>query len=349
MFFNILFFFFSPFLKFIFSRPQKFLLLFLCIPIIIEAQPKKPVLVIYTYDSFIADWGAGPGIKKSFEKNCDCQLKWVSFKDGVSLLNRLKMVNTNNSADIVLGLDNHLLVAAEKTGLFLESKLDTSRMNLPKNWESKIFIPYDFGYFSFVYNKNKLKDPPKSLYELLNSNNSWRLIYQDPRASTPGLGLLFFIQKVYGAEAPKMWTKLAAKTVTVTKNWSEAYGLFLKGESDFVWSYTTSPAYHIIEEKNHQYASINFREGHYLQIETVAQLATSKHPKLAQRFMEFVLTPEFQKHIATGNWMYPVIKITLPKGFDELIQPQKVLLYSSKETAENRNKWINLWQTAVSL
>lgn len=39
------------------------------------------------------------------------------------------------------------------------------------------------------------------------------------------------------------------KTVTVTKGWSEAYGLFLKGESDLVLSYTTSPAYHIIAEK----------------------------------------------------------------------------------------------------
>lgn len=55
--------------------------------------------------------------------------------------------------------------------------------------------------------------------------------------------------KVYGDKAPEARQKLAAKTVTVTKGWSEAYGLFLKGESDLVLSYTTSPAYHIIEEK----------------------------------------------------------------------------------------------------
>jgi ABC-type thiamine transport system, periplasmic component len=57
------------------------------------------------------------------------------------------------------------------------------------------------------------------------------------------------MQKVYGDKAPEAWQKLAAKTVTVTKGWSEAYGLFLKGESDLVLSYTTSPAYHIIAEK----------------------------------------------------------------------------------------------------
>jgi thiamine transport system substrate-binding protein len=61
--------------------------------------------------------------------------------------------------------------------------------------------------------------------------------------------------KVYGDKAPEAWQKLAAKTVTVTKGWSEAYGLFLKGESDLVLSYTTSPAYHIIAEKKDNYAA----------------------------------------------------------------------------------------------
>ncbi|MBQ4797209.1 thiamine ABC transporter substrate-binding protein, partial [Pectobacterium versatile] len=78
---------------------------------------------------------------------------------------------------------------------------------------------------------------------------------------------------------------LAAKTVTVTKGWSEAYGLFLKGEADLVLSYTTSPAYHLIAEKKDSYAAANFSEGHYLQVEVAAQLAGSKNPQLAARFL----------------------------------------------------------------
>lgn len=88
--------------------------------------------------------------------------------------------------------------------------------------------------------------------------------------------------KVYGDNAPQAWQKLAKKTVTVTKGWSEAYGLFLKGESDLVLSYTTSPAYHILEEKKDNYAAANFSEGHYLQVEVAARTAASKQPELAQ-------------------------------------------------------------------
>ena len=72
----------------------------------------KPVLTVYTYDSFSADWGPGPAVKKAFEADCGCELKYVALEDGVSLLNRLRMEGKNSKADVVLGLDNNLLEAA---------------------------------------------------------------------------------------------------------------------------------------------------------------------------------------------------------------------------------------------
>lgn len=308
----------------------------------------KPVLTVYTYDSFSADWGPGPAVKKAFEAQCDCELKYVALEDGVSLLNRVRMEGKNSKADVVLGLDNNLVQAAEKTGLFAESSVDTRSLKLPDGWNNQTFIPFDYGYFAFVYDKNKLKNPPKSLKELVESPEKWRVIYEDPRTSTPGLGLLLWMQKVYGDNAADAWQKLAQKTVTVTKGWSEAYGLFLKGESDLVLSYTTSPAYHIIEEKKENYAAAEFSEGHYLQVEVAAQLASSKQPKLAQQFMQFMVSPAFQQTIPTGNWMYPVIKSDLPAGYQALQVPAKALQFTSAEVADHRAAWISAWQSAVS-
>ena len=45
----------------------------------------------------------------------------------------------------------------------------------------------------------------------------------------------------------------------MTQGWSEAYGLFLKGEADMVLSYTTSPAYHIAVEKDRTTRRRSFR------------------------------------------------------------------------------------------
>ncbi|CAI0971827.1 thiamine ABC transporter substrate binding subunit [Serratia liquefaciens] len=308
----------------------------------------KPTLTVYTYDSFAADWGPGPAVKKAFEAQCDCELKFVALEDGVSLLNRLRMEGKNSAADVVLGLDNNLLQAAQQTGLFAPSDVDSSKLNVPGGWQDKTFVPYDYGYFAFVYNKEKLKNPPKSLHELVESSQNWKVIYEDPRTSTPGLGLLLWMQKVYGDQAPAAWQKLAKKTVTVTKGWSEAYGLFLKGEGDLVLSYTTSPAYHLIEEKKDSYAAANFSEGHYLQVEVAGKLKASKQPELAERFMQFMVSPAFQNAIPTGNWMYPVIKTSLPAGFDQMTVPQTALQYSAEDVAKQRSNWIRAWQTAVS-
>ncbi|PIJ49734.1 thiamine ABC transporter substrate binding subunit [Erwinia sp. OLTSP20] len=308
----------------------------------------KPVLTVYTYSAFSADWGPGPAVKKAFEKQCDCQLKYVTLEDGVSLLNRLRMEGKNSHADVVIGLDNNLLAAASNSGLFAPAGVNTTNLQVPGGWHDNTFIPFDYGYFAFVYDKNRLPSPPKSLKELVEGSAPIKVVYEDPRTSTPGLGLLLWMQKVFGDKTPQAWQQLAKKTVTVTKGWSEAYGLFLKGEADMVLSYTTSPAYHMIEEKKVNYVAASFSEGHYLQVEVAAQLKSSKQPALAQRFMQFVLSPDFQQTIPTGNWMYPVVPVALPADFTRLIKPDVALQYSSQQIANQRSAWVSAWQRAVS-
>ncbi|EKT60119.1 thiamine ABC transporter substrate binding subunit [Providencia sneebia] len=309
---------------------------------------EKPTLTVYTYDSFAAEWGPGPQIKKSFEAQCDCELKLVSLGDGVALLNRLRMEGKKSKADIVLGLDNNLIDSAENTGLFVPANINTESMKLPIEWKNTTFIPYDYGYFAFIYDTNKVKHPPKSMDELLNSDNAWKIIYQDPRTSTPGLGLMLWIEKLYGNKSADAWHKMADKTLTVTKGWSESYGLFLKGEGDFVLSYTSSPGYQMLNDKKDNYAAALFDEGHYMQIEVAAQLKNSAQPELAKQFLQFMLTPEFQNTLPTTNWMYPVIDIPLPEVYSALPLPKKSLLFSSQEVAKERQNWVRLWQTAVS-
>ncbi|MTD41039.1 thiamine ABC transporter substrate binding subunit [Erwinia sp. CPCC 100877] len=308
----------------------------------------SPQLTVYTYDSFAADWGPGPAIKKAFEANCDCTLRFVALEDGVALLNRLRMEGKNSKADVVLGLDNNLLEAATQSGLFAKSDVDTRHLTLPGGWKNDTFVPYDYGWFAFVYDKNRLKSPPASLKDLVESDREWRVIYQDPRTSTPGLGLLLWMKQVYGDKAPDAWQKLARKTVTVTRGWSESWGLFLKGEGDLVLSYTTSPAYSLIEENKDNYAAANFSEGHYMQVEVAARLKDSNQPELAQKFMRFVVSKEFQQAIPTGNWMYPVSPISLPEGFNTLTRPQKTLQFTPQQVAQQRSAWINEWQRALS-
>jgi thiamine transport system substrate-binding protein len=169
----------------------------------------------------------------------------------------------------------------------------------------------------------------------LKAIKKWRVIYEDPRTSTPGLGLLLWMQKVYGDKAPEAWQKLAAKTVTVERL-ERSLWFVPERESDLVLSYTTSPAYHIIAEKKDHYAAANFAEGHYLQVEVAARTTASKQPELAEKFLKFMVSPAFQNAIPTGNWMYPVTNVTLPAGFDQLTKPQTSLEFTPQQLLHRR-------------
>lgn len=312
-----------------------------------ESAEQKPTLTVYTYDSFTSDWGPGPKIKQAFESQCGCNLNFVALDDGGSVLSRIRLEGNNTKADVVLGLNNNIMAQAQQTGLLAKHDVDTSQVTIPGGWNNPYFVPFDYGYFAFVYNKTKMNNPPKSLKELV-ERDDFNIIYQDPRTSITGQGLLLWVKAVYGDDAAQAWQKIADKTVTVSKGWSDSYPMFLKGESDMVLSYSTSPAYHIIAENDDQYAAANFAEGQYAQIELAAKVASTKHPKLADEFMHFILMDDFQSVMATGNWMYPVTNVELPKGYEQLTVPSKMLSLKPETVAKQLKGWTREWQMALS-
>ena len=300
-----------------------------------------PELTVYTYDSFVSDWGPGPQIKTAFEAQCGCTLNFVAAGDGAALLSRLRLEGARSEADLVLGLDNALMEQARDLGLFAPLAAAPQNLALPVAWQDDIFVPYDWGYLAFIYDNTKLTELPDSFAALAASDLS--ILIQDPRASTPGLGLALWVKAAYGEGAADIWQGLADNIVTVTKGWSESYGMFLEGEADLVLSYTTSPAYHLIAEQDAGKSALEFTEGHYMQIEVAAKLASSEQGALADEFLAFITTDAFQQVIPQTNWMYPVTDIALPEGFSTLIQPEPVggaLFVSDAARKATVDEWV---------
>ncbi len=309
------------------------------------AMAETPVLTVYTYDSFVSDWGPGPAVEKAFEETCNCDLQFVGAGDGAALLARIKLEGARTEADVVLGLDTNLTAAAAETGLFAPHAVSAS-FSMPLDWVDTTFVPYDWGYFAFVHNAGL--DAPTNFKAL--GASDLKIVIQDPRSSTPGLGLLMWVKTAYGDAAADIWEGMADNVVTVTKGWSEAYGLFLEGEADMVLSYTTSPAYHLIAEEDATKAAAAFDEGHYLQVEVAAKLAASDQPALADQFLDFMVSDAFQSIIPTTNWMYPAVLPAdgLPAGFETLVIPEKALLVPSEDAPAMRDEALQEWLNALS-
>ena len=301
---------------------------------------EKPVLNIYTYDSFAADWGPAPKLKEMFEETCNCTLNWIAGNSSIASLRKIQLDGDESEADILLGLDSSIVSEALNTGLFIEHGLDLAQTNIPGGWNSNHFVAFDYGIFAFVYNKTKLASPPLSFQDIVDNQENLKIVIQDPRSSTPGLGLVLWLKAAYGDNAAGVWAKLVPHVLTVTKGWSQSYSLFLKGEADMVLSYTTSPAYHLIAEDDDSFAAAPFEEGHYAQIEVAGILKNSPNPILAKKFLAWLISPEAQSVLPTTNWMYPVADIYLPDGFDSLFKPEKILLLDNEQVQNMTSTWV---------
>jgi thiamine transport system substrate-binding protein len=305
-------------------------------------------LTVYTYSSMTAEWGPGPVIERTFEERCGCDLELVGVDDGGTIISRLRLEGENSPADVILGIDQNLIAVANQAGVAQPHGLELPELDMPVDWTSDTFVPFDWGFHAFVYDTEAVEDPPTSFEEFI-YDSDLEFIIQDPRTSTPGLGLLLWIKDLYGEDATAVWETLAPRIVTVTSGWSEAYGLFLEGEAPMVLSYNTSPAYHRIAEDTDRYESATFEEGHYMQIEVAAITANSDNPELAREFLGFVTSPEFADIIPTTNWMYPVRVPTggLPPQFPA--PPEgPALLIDAETIADNREAWIDEWLAALS-
>ena len=220
---------------------------------------------------------------------------------------------------------------------------------MPGGWSDDTFVPFDYGYFAVVYDTKAIVNPPKSMHDFLKGREG-KIVIEDPRTSTPGLGLMLWIRKIYGDLSPEAYEELKQRVLTVTPGWSEAYGLFTSGEAHMVLSYTTSPAYHMIAEDSDRYQAASFSEGHYMQIEVAGQTRKGAQNPLAAQFLAFMTSPAFQDIIPETNWMLPAAPTSKPldPAFGKLVQPTKALIYTPEEVAEHREDWVKQWLSVMS-
>lgn len=305
------------------------------------AMAAKPELTVYAPGYFSSEWGPGPKIENGFEESCECDLKFVTG----DTFPRIMLEGEHTEADAVIGLNTDVTKRARETGLFAPHNQTLSNLTLPIEWTDEIFLPFNWSQTAFIYDKTRLKTPPLSFHDLLDAPDSLKIVIQDPRSSISGLALLLWVKSVFGDEAPEAWAKLKPKVLTVTQGWSESYGMFTDGEADMVLSYTTSPAYHIGTNGDTTKRAAIFPEGHYFMTELAAQLKNTDQPELAQKFMDYILSPEFQSMIAEANWAYPakLSRDKLPAYFTALARPEKTIFLDEDEAEAMRRPALEEW------
>ena len=308
-----------------------------------EKPNSDNTVVIWTYDSFVSEWGPGPEVSRVFEEKTGIKIEWVSRGDAGTVLSRLLLEGKNSEADLILGIDQNMVERALSSGLLEGYQPAGAEKIFAELGIDSLYrlIPMDYSFFAIVYDSEKLDRIPQSLEDLTNPEYRKNLILIDPRTSSVGLGFFSWVNDVYGDKWSNYWQRLEPSILTIAEGWSSAYGLFTRGEAAMVLSYTTSPGYHLEYENTERYKAAIFQDGHPLQIEAAGLLKTAKNKQNAKLFLDFMVSADFQDIIPLTNWMYPVIDIPLPASFN--INPKSAKHLRPFEVSEEKlNEWSSL-------
>ena len=312
---------------------------------------EQPDLVVYAYDSFVSEWGPGPKIIPKFEQMHGVTVSVVSVGDAGQVLSRAIVEKDAPHADIIVGIDNNMLARALEEDV-LEPYRSPNLGRVPAELlfdPSNAVTPFDYGYFAFVYDSAALSSPPRSLEDLTDQRFRKKIIVEDPRTSSPGLGFLLWTIAIYGDGYLDYWSRLMPNLLTITDGWDTAYGMFTNGEAPLVLSYTTSPAYHVEYEQTERYRALLFEKGNYLQIEGMGIVKGTPHRQLARKFIDFILSEDFQQEIPLTNWMYPVdSSVATPESFRLAPKPVITLQLPAEQIRSNQDGWITAWARHVS-
>jgi thiamine transport system substrate-binding protein len=319
------------------------------------------LLRVMTHDSF----AVSDSLMAEFEKQNNVKVEVLKSGDAGAALNKAILTKNNPLADIFYGVDNTFLSRALDEGIFEpydspllkdipdSFKLDPQDHALPVDF-GDVCLNYDKAYFA----EHKLQ-PPQSLEDLTKPAYKSQLVVENPATSSPGLAFLLVTIANYGQNGYlDYWKKLVANDVLVVNGWETAYytdysGSSGKGPRPIVVSYNSDPVFEMLQAtttlQEPPTAAITAPNTCFQQIEFVGILKGTQQRDLAEKWIDFMLSPAFQEDMPNQMYVFPVNKnAKLSEAFTKFMPiPQETAQVSPQEISQNREQWLNDWTAVV--
>jgi len=322
----------------------------------------EPVtLTVMTHDSF----AASADVIAAFEQANNVKLVFLKSGDAGAALNRAILSKGSPQADVLYGVDNTLLSRALDEGIYesyespllakipTEFKLDASNSALPVDY-GDVCINYDKAYFA-AHNLAI----PQTLADLTEPKYKGLLVVENPTNSSTGLAFLFATIAEYGAEGYiAYWQQLKENGLVIVNDWNTAYYTNFSassghGPQPMALSYASSPPVEVIYAAtpldDAPTASLVGKNMCFRQIEFVGILKGTQHRELAEKFVDFMLSVQFQEDMPLQMFMYPVNPdASLPDVLIKYTQtPDHPATLDPAVIAANRDQWLNDWTEAI--
>lgn len=334
-------------------------LLFTLLPIF-PATAQDDVVTVVTHDSF----NVSEDVLKIFEAETGLKVEILQLGDAGTLTNQAVLSADNPLGDVIFGIDNTFLGRALEGDIF-EPYTSPALENIPEEFQvdervtpinyGDVCLNYDIAYFE----ENDL-EIPDSLTDLTEVMYQELLVIENPATSSPGLAFLLATIAQFGTEGDytylDYWQDLVDNGALVVENWTTAYyGEFTLagGDRPLVVSYASSPPVEILfadpPVDSALTGSVVGDGTCFRQIEFAGVLKGADNIEGAQKFIDFLLSKEFQEDIPLQMFVFPVNPdAELPELFVEYAAiPENPARMTIDEIDAGREDWIRAWTEAV--
>lgn len=324
-----------------------------------EGAKEPGTLTVMTHDSF----EVSEEVLAAFEEEHGVTVQFLKAGDTGTAVNKAVLAVGNPLADVFYGVDNTFLSRALDEGIFepYESpllsdipddfKLDPENRALPVDY-GDVCLNYDIAYFE----DNDLA-VPASLEDLLQPEYEGLLVVENPATSSPGLAFLFATIGHFGEDGYlDFWEGLVANDVMVVNDWETAYYTEFSrwgGARPIVVSYGSSPPFEVIfaEEPIDEppTGAVVVAGSCFRQIEFVGILKGTKNRDMAEKWVDFMLSPAFQEDVPLQMFVFPVNPNAVldPTFLQYLAVPDEPAFVSPADIAAHREEWIRDWTETV--
>jgi thiamine transport system substrate-binding protein len=312
-----------------------------------------------THDSF----AISESIVDFFEEENNVQIQFLEVGDTGTALNKAIISQGNPLADVFYGVDNTFLSRALSEDIFvpyqspLLDEIDSGFI-VDKSFHA---LPVDFGDVCLNYQKSYFEEhnlaPPDSLEDLIDPAYEGLLTVQNPATSSPGLAFLMTTIGYFGEDGYlDYWNSLVDNKVNIVNDWETAYYAAFSqagGPDPIVVSYGSSPPFEVLfaEEpmEDAPTTAVVSPKTCFRQIEFVGILNGTENRGLAEKWVDYMLSKEFQEDIPLNMYVFPVNRnAVLEETFQKYLQiPEITADIQPDQIAENREKWINDWTETV--
>lgn len=319
-------------------------------------------LKVATYSALVDSPSSSPGawLKKEFEKEYPkVTLQWQTPENEVNYFIQRKAQGVGIDTDVYVGLNvDQLITIDEKLGgKQLFTPIADSLSNYGHVTDGLKFdpkqraVPYDTGYISLVYDETKVENPG-SFDALTKPTFEGTLLTENAQQAATGRAfLLWSIHEKGEKNYLDYWKRLSNNDVQILGSWDAAYTAYSDGERPIVVSYSTDQVYAHREGKNLKKHQVGFLDGQgYANPEGMAKFADTDNSKLADAFLEFMLSKKAQSKIPTLNVQFPATDWAAPgKEFEKYAKaPDKPVTYSYDQLKGNVEGWVDAWARQIA-